>query len=64
MSLGQEEVSIKILRLLYQYRQHNPDSGLDEKAIIERFDVLDGNEGKTSVKKAMNELIKIGLVMR
>ncbi len=62
MSLGPEEVSIKMLRLLYQYQQQNPHSGLDEKAILERFDFIDQDEGKASVKRAFKGLIKIGFI--
>ncbi len=62
MSLGQEEISLKVLRLLYQYQKQQPDSGLDEQTLTERFDFIDHNEGSTLLKKAIGKLIQIGFV--
>ncbi len=62
MSLGQEEISLKVLRLLYQYQKQQPDSGLDEHTLTERFDFIDHNEGSTLLKKAIGKLIQIGFV--
>ncbi|GMT50278.1 MAG: hypothetical protein IEMM0008_1817 [bacterium] len=62
MSLGQEEISLKVLRLLYQYQKQQPDSGLDEQTLVERFDFIDHNEGSTLVRKAIGKLIQIGFV--
>jgi len=64
MSLGQEEVSLKILRLLYQYQyqKQNPDSGLDEKTLVDRFDFIDQDDGQTIIRNALSKLIKIGII--
>ncbi len=62
MSLSEEEVSLKILRLLYQYQKQKPDSGLDEKTLLGRFDFMDQNEGSTLVKKSTKKLIKLGFL--
>lgn len=61
MTQDLEDISLKVLRILYQYHHENPGSGLDKGTLEEKFNLLGPEKGKGKVAKALSELIQLGL---
>ena len=57
-----EDISLKILRILYQFHEQNPFSELDEELIINKFDFLIPENGSEKIKKSLSELVKLMLI--
>ncbi len=62
MTQDQEDISLKILRVLYHYHQDNPLSGLDIDKLLRRFDFSDAKEGKTKIEKALSDMIQANMI--
>ncbi|GMT49325.1 MAG: hypothetical protein IEMM0008_0864 [bacterium] len=61
MTQDLEDISLKVLRILYHYHHENPGSGLDKETLEEKFNFLSHKKGKEKVAKALSELIQLGL---
>ncbi len=51
-----EMISFKILKILYQYHQQNPDLGLNDEGLAGRFDFKDQKKGLKLLQKALTEM--------
>ncbi|HEO65318.1 MAG TPA: hypothetical protein ENI73_05525 [Spirochaetes bacterium] len=62
MSDDLEIISLKLLKILYQYSQQDPGTGMDEKALADRFDFKNQKQGLQTVQKALTNMRKLALV--
>ncbi len=59
-----EDISLKLLRVLYQFHKENPTTGLEEKLLENKFEFIDHIRGRERVQFCLESLIKLELVQR
>ncbi|GMT50288.1 MAG: hypothetical protein IEMM0008_1827 [bacterium] len=62
MTRDHEDLSLKILRILYHLEQQNLGSQLALDALEERFNLLEVDEDRTRVRQLLPELLSLGLI--
>ncbi|GMT48556.1 MAG: hypothetical protein IEMM0008_0095 [bacterium] len=62
MTKNHEDLSLKILRILYHLEQRNPGSQLALDALEERFSLLKVDEDRSRVRKLLPELLALELI--
>ncbi|HEO65498.1 MAG TPA: hypothetical protein ENI73_06455, partial [Spirochaetes bacterium] len=62
MTRNHEDLSLKILRILYHLEQQNPDSQLALDSLEERFSLLKVDEDRPIVRKLLSELLSLELI--
>ncbi len=64
MPYNAEDISLKLLRMLYKFHEENPTIGLEEKLLENKFEFIDHLRGRERVQFCLESLIKLELVKR
>ncbi len=57
-----EDISLKILRILYQFHRIDDKNGLTDLQLFNRFDFVNKIEGEKQIQLALNELSQLKLI--